>query len=96
MSEYIRRIATPLALTFALLSAACGTGGDDTDTALAQDSALNRDLQLAQGDSAAQPQLTDVPAAEAPAPPPATTPSRPRPTPSRPAEAPATPSRESR
>jgi hypothetical protein len=92
MSEYIRRIATPLALTFALLSAACGTGGDDTDTALAQDSALNRDLQLAQGDSAAQPQLTDVPAeAPAPAPPAATTPSRPRPTPSRPATRPSTP-----
>ncbi|HEX6053776.1 MAG TPA: hypothetical protein VFZ21_31115 [Gemmatimonadaceae bacterium] len=84
MSEYIRRIGTPLALSFALLSAACGTGGDDTDTALAQDSALNRDLQLAQGDSAAQPQLTDVPA-ETPPPAAAPTPARPRPTtPSRP------------
>ena len=78
MSQYIRRIGTPLALTFALLSAACGTGGDDTDTALAQDSALNRDLQLAQGDSAAQPQLSDVPA-EAPPPAATPTPSSPRP-----------------
>ena len=96
MSQYIRRIGTPLALTLALMSAACGTGGDDSDTALAQDSTLNRDLQLAQGDTAAQPQLSDVPApAEAPAPapntptttrprttrPPATRPSTPAPTP---------------
>jgi len=89
MSQYIRRIGTPLALTFALMSAACGTGGDDNDSALATDSTLNRDLQLAQGDTAAQPQLTDVPAqAEAPAPAPTTT--RPR-TPSRPATRPSTP-----
>jgi hypothetical protein len=90
MSQYIRRFATPLALSIALVSAACNTGGDDADTALAQDSALNRDLQLAQGDSAAQPQLTDVPA-EAPAPAPAApTTSRPR-TPSRPTTRPSTP-----
>jgi hypothetical protein len=92
MSKYIRRFGTPLALSLALVSAACGTGGDDADTAaLAQDSALNRDLQLAQGDSAAQPQLKDVPA-EAPAPTPepaASTPTtRPR-TPSRPTTRPA-------
>ena len=79
MSQYIRRIGTPLALTIALMSAACGRGGDDNDTALAQDSTLNRDLQLAQGDSAAQPQLSDVPApAEAPAPAPSTPTTRPR------------------
>lgn len=89
MSKYIRRFATPLALTIALVSAACNTGGDDADTALAQDSALNRDLQLAQGDSAAQPQLTDVPA-EAPPPAAAPTTSRPR-TPSRPTTRPSTP-----
>jgi len=90
MSKYIRRFGTPLALTIALVSAACNTGGDDADTALASDSALNRDLQLAQGDSAAQPQLTDVPA-EAPAPAPSTpTTSRPR-TPSRPTTRPSTP-----
>jgi len=92
MSEYIRRIGAPLALTLALMSAACGTGGDDNDSALASDSTLNRDLQLAQGDSAAQPQLSDVPApAEAPAPAPTTpTTTRPR-TPSRPATRPSTP-----
>lgn len=77
MSEYIRRIGTPLALSLALLTAACGTGGDDTDTALAQDSALNRDLQMAQGDTAAQPQLSDVPA-ESPPPAATPTPTRPR------------------
>src|SRR5687768_14305475 len=71
MSEYIRRIGTPLALSLALLTAACGTGGDDTD------SALNRDLQMAQGDTAAQPQLSDVPA-ESPPPAATPTPTRPR------------------
>ena len=92
MSQYIRRIGTPLALTLALMSAACGTGGDDNDSALAQDSTLNRDLQLAQGDTAAQPQLSDVPApAEAPAPAPSTPTTRPR-TPSRPTTRPSTPS----
>ena len=92
MSKYIRRFTTPLALTIALVSAACSTGGDDADTALAQDSALNRDLQLAQGDSAAQPQLSDVPA-EAPPPAAPSTPTTSRPTtrPSRPAARPSTP-----
>ena len=51
----------------------------NADSTLAQDSALNRDLQLATGDSAAQPQLKDVPPAAAPdaEPTPATT-TRPR------------------
>lgn len=92
MSKYIRRIGGPLALTFALISAACSSGGDDNDTALAQDSALNRDLQLAQGDSTAQPQLADVPAEAPPAAAPSTpTTTRPRPAPSRPTTRPATP-----
>ena len=79
MSEYIRRFGTPLALTVALAVAACSRGGDNADSTLSQDSALNRDLQMASGDSAAQPQLKDVPAeapAAAPSTPPATT--RPR------------------
>jgi len=87
MSQYIRRFGAPLALTVALAVAACSRGGDNTDTTLAQDSALNRDLQMASGDSAAQPQLKDVPA-EAPAGAPATT--RPR-TPTRPTTRPSTP-----
>src|SRR5688500_16306231 len=98
MSKYIRRLGTPLALTVALAVAACGRGDDNADTTLSQDSALNRDLQMASGDSAAQPQLKDVPA-EAPAPAPSTpaatrprTPSRPT-TPAPKAKAPAEPVR---
>src|SRR6476469_5738049 len=78
MSKYISRIA-PLALTFALGVAACSTGDNKADTSLAQDTALSRDLQLATGDSAAQPQLKDVPATPPPQPAPAPTTSRPRP-----------------
>ena len=87
MSKYISRIA-PLALTFALGVAACSKGDNKADTSLAQDTALSRDLQLATGDSAAQPQLKDVPATPAPAPTPAPT-SKPRT--SRPAPRPTTP-----
>lgn len=94
MSKYIRRVGAPFALTLALFAAACRDGNDAADSTLAQDSALNRDLQLATGDSAAQPQLKDVPAA-APAPaatrPRTTRPAAPRP--STPAPAPTTPPR---
>jgi len=81
MSKYIRRVGAPLALTIAFAVGACSKGGEKADTTLAQDSTLNRDLQLATGDSAAQPQLKDVPPAPAPEPAPATT--RPRTTTSR-------------
>ena len=87
MSKYISRIA-PLALTFALGVAACSKGDNKADTSLAQDTALSRDLQLATGDSAAQPQLKDVPATPTPGPTPAPT-SKPRT--SRPAPRPTTP-----
>jgi hypothetical protein len=101
MSKYIRRLGTPMALTVALAVGACSKGGDNADaSALAQDSALNRDLQLATGDSSAQPQLKDVPPAAAPAPTPSTptTTTRPRtpapkPRPTTPAPAPSTPPR---
>jgi hypothetical protein len=87
MSKYIRRLGTPMALTVALAVGACNSGGDSADTsALAQDSALNRDLQLATADSNAQPQLKDVPPS-APAPTPSTPSTRPR----TPAPRPATP-----
>ena len=89
MSKYIRRFGTPLALTFALGFAACSKGGENSDSTLATDSALNRDLALASGDSAAQPQLKDVPA-EAPAPT-TSTPSRPRTTTPKPTTRPTTP-----
>jgi hypothetical protein len=91
MSKYIRRIS-PLALTLALGVAACNRGDNKADT-LATDSALNRDLQLATGDSAAQPQLKDVPATPAPTPAPSNptpTTTRPRPT-TRPSTRPTTP-----
>jgi hypothetical protein len=91
MSQYIRRFAAPLALTVVFAATACSRGGDNADSTLAQDSALSRDLQMASADSAAQPQLKDVPA-EAPAAAPSTAaPSRPRPTPSRPVTRPSTP-----
>ena len=88
MSKYIRRLGTPMALTVALAVGACNSGGETADTsALAQDSTLNRDLQLATADSNAQPQLKDVPPAAAPAPTPSTPSTRPR----TPAPRPATP-----
>src|SRR6516164_8965901 len=63
MSKYIRQIGLPtLAVALAAL-AACGRETKRPDsTALGADSALNRDLALANRDTAAQPQLKDVPA----------------------------------
>ncbi|HEU4629294.1 MAG TPA: hypothetical protein VFS08_06090 [Gemmatimonadaceae bacterium] len=100
MSEYIRRSITPLALGMALVLGACDRGGDDAT--LAQDSALSRDLALANADSTLQPSLTDTleatppaaaPAPEAEAPPRATPrPSTPaRRTPARTSPRPSTP-----
>ena len=62
-TKYIRRVGTPLALSLAVFVGACARGDNRAgDTALARDTALNRDLQLAGRDTAAQPQLRDVPA----------------------------------
>ncbi|HEV7705983.1 MAG TPA: hypothetical protein VGO46_16920 [Gemmatimonadaceae bacterium] len=95
----ITRWLTPVALTSALVMGAC----KKSDSAqLAQDStAYARDLQMANRDSAAQPQLNDAPPAvsapavapPAPAPAPASAPSRPRGTGTRvpPAAAPSAP-----
>ena len=88
MSKYIRQMAAPLALTCALFAGACTT--EKKDDQLAQDSAaLNRDLNLANTDTAAKPALQDVPATTTPAPA-ATTPrtTTPRPTTSRPTTTP--------
>ncbi len=78
MSKYIRRahvlIATPAAI--AILAIGACSGGAKNDS-LAQDTTLNRDIQLANRDSAAQPQLKDVPATTTPAPAPVTTKPRP-------------------
>ncbi len=88
MSEYIRRFGAPLALSAALAFGACSA--DQTDDGLAQDSGLSRDLELANADSFAQPQLTDIDTATAFAPtPPAAAPA-PRPAPARPATPPRT------
>src|SRR5437764_1975156 len=97
MTKYIRRFGTPLAICTALAVGACTVKDSKSDTSLASDTALNRDLQLAGRDTTIQPQLRDVPAtpatgtespAPAPAPAPARTPVRtppPRPVASRPA-----------
>ena len=74
MVQYIPRLKASLVLSFALVAGAC-SNKDDTAAA---DSALNADIQLANRDSAAQPALTDVPAA--PTTNPAPSASAPRPT----------------
>ncbi|HKH93069.1 MAG TPA: hypothetical protein VKA54_14780, partial [Gemmatimonadaceae bacterium] len=71
MIKYTRRFGAPFALVAALSFSACTVSDSKSDTSLARDTALNRDLELANRDSAVQPQLNDVPAtpaAEAPAP----------------------------
>ena len=60
MFQYIPRLGASLALSFAVIAGACSV--DKKDDSLAQDTSLNRDIQLANRDSAAQPTLTDVPA----------------------------------
>jgi hypothetical protein len=102
MTKYIRRMGTPLALSVALLAGACQDNdtAEDTNASLAQDTALNRDLELASRDTAAQPQLTDVPAATeevTPAPvTPAPAAARPAPVRTRPRPAPARPAPEAK
>ncbi len=90
MTKYIPRLAAPFVLVAALSFGACSSTDSKTDTSLASDTALNRDLAMANRDSGAQPQLADVPAtpadetpepaAKAPAPRPAATRPAPRPT----------------
>ena len=61
MVQYIPRLSASLVLSLALFAGACAK----SDNTASADSALNKDIQLANGDSAAQPALTDVPAATA-------------------------------
>lgn len=61
MVQYIPRFSASLALSLALFAGACAKK-DDTAAA---DSALNKDIQLANGDTSARPALTDVPAGTA-------------------------------
>jgi hypothetical protein len=83
MTKYIRRARTSLAIGAAFALAACTVKeGSNTDSSLARDTALNRDLALAGRDTTAQPQLRDVPATAAPttaAPAPAPAPAASRP-----------------
>jgi hypothetical protein len=75
MTKYIRQLSTPLMLGASLVLGACSVKDAKSDSTLARDTALNRDLALAGQDTAAQPQLRDVPAT------PATTPAAVTPTP---------------
>jgi hypothetical protein len=70
MVQYIPRLNASLALAIALLAGACTVKKDNTAAA---DSALNKDIQLANRDTAAQPTLSDVPAGTAKNPTPTTT-----------------------
>jgi hypothetical protein len=69
MAQYIPRFSASLALSLALVAGACAK----TDNNAAADSALNKDIQLANRDTSAQPALTDVPAGTAANPAPSTT-----------------------
>ena len=59
MSKYMSRLFSPLALSAALILGACV---DKKADSLAEDTSLNRDLQMANQDTSAQPALQDVPA----------------------------------
>jgi hypothetical protein len=94
MSSPFRALA-PLALSLALVVGGCSDRNNDNS--MAQDSSLSRDLALANADSSASPQLSDVPsnppastqpAASEPAPKPAAP--KPRPTTTRPRSTPTT------
>ena len=61
MVQFNPRFSASLALSLALFAGACSKK-DDTAAA---DSALNKDIQLANGDTSARPALTDVPAGTA-------------------------------
>lgn len=61
-TKYIRQFGAPLALSVALALGACRNDDAGSDTALATDTALNRDLELAGRDTSATPALRDVPA----------------------------------
>ena len=60
------RIATSVLFAFTLALGACKQG-DKPEDALAQDTSLAHDLQLANADTAAQPELKDVPTTVLPA-----------------------------
>lgn len=65
MSKYKTHFRLPIFVGVLAFAAACGGDKSNADSALAADTTLSRDLSLAGTDTAAQPQLTDVPAAPA-------------------------------
>lgn len=65
MQTNFSRIAAPILFIVALSLGACKRGDAPADV-LAKDSALSRDLALANADTASEPQLQDVPEATAP------------------------------
>jgi hypothetical protein len=68
MSKYTRRWNADLIAAFTVFAACSSDAKKGPDSvALGTDSTLNKDLALAGRDSTSQPQLKDVPAAEAPA-----------------------------
>jgi hypothetical protein len=66
MQIKLSRIAAPVLFSVTLALGACKQG-DKPEDALAQDTSLAHDLQLANADTTAQPQLKDVPATIEPA-----------------------------
>jgi hypothetical protein len=68
MSKYIHRARIFVAAPAVIAMLTVGACSDKKGDALAQDSTLNKDIALANADSAAQPQLKDVPATTPPAP----------------------------
>src|SRR3979411_2966127 len=66
MNTTFSRIATPVLVAITLVLGACKQG-DKPEDALAQDTSLAHDLQLANADTMAQPQLKDVPVTVEPA-----------------------------
>lgn len=75
MTQYMTRVAALLTLSTALIA---GCSADKKSDTLAQDTSLNRDIQLASADTTAQPTLKDVPVTTTPAPAPAATAPAPR------------------
>ncbi len=67
MSKYISRWSVPLALSLALVAGACKDDEPSGDS-LAQDTTLNRDLQMANQDTAVKPALQDVAVGNEPTP----------------------------
>jgi hypothetical protein len=66
MKMTFSRIATPVLFAVTITLGACKQG-DKPEDALAQDTSLAHDLDLANADTAAQPQLKDVPVTTSPA-----------------------------